>query len=156
MIEDPRGNVRELCHLVREILPSLGIGRCPSKAFGYRLQEAVKRVELELGRPSPVVAPTLQVVRCQAGEPLQIGDVTFPCGEITIRLEATYDLATGKILRVEEAAPAPPPPPEERRIPHAVTCSNENPCCSRMDEYNGFGSDGPWLFTCPKSCPCHD
>ena len=29
-------------------------------------------------------------------------------------------------------------------------------CCERGDEYNGFGSDGPRLFTCPKSCPCHD
>lgn len=29
-------------------------------------------------------------------------------------------------------------------------------CCDRGDEYNGFGSDGPLLFVCPKSCPCHD
>lgn len=29
-------------------------------------------------------------------------------------------------------------------------------CCARGDEYNGFGSDGPTSFTCPKHCPCHD
>jgi hypothetical protein len=30
------------------------------------------------------------------------------------------------------------------------------PCCDRKGEYNGFGSDGPRLFTCPKGCSCHD
>lgn len=30
------------------------------------------------------------------------------------------------------------------------------PCCSRAGEYNGYGSDGPWLFCCPNSCGCHD
>jgi hypothetical protein len=30
------------------------------------------------------------------------------------------------------------------------------PCCSRAGEYNGFGSDGPLIFTCPKGCSCHD
>jgi hypothetical protein len=29
-------------------------------------------------------------------------------------------------------------------------------CCPRANEYNGYGSDGPRLFTCPKGCPCHD
>ena len=29
-------------------------------------------------------------------------------------------------------------------------------CCDRAGEYNGYGSDGPWLFVCPKSCSCHD
>ncbi len=29
-------------------------------------------------------------------------------------------------------------------------------CCDRADEYNGFGSDGPLLFVCPKDCQCHD
>lgn len=29
-------------------------------------------------------------------------------------------------------------------------------CCPRAGEYNGFGSDGPRLFTCPQSCGCHD
>jgi hypothetical protein len=34
-------------------------------------------------------------------------------------------------------------------------CTAKTPCCSRRGEYNGFAS-GPTLFTCPKSCPCHD
>jgi hypothetical protein len=29
-------------------------------------------------------------------------------------------------------------------------------CCERAGEYNGFGSDGPLLFSCPKGCGCHD
>jgi len=36
-----------------------------------------------------------------------------------------------------------------------VECTEENPCCDRRGEYNGFGS-GPLRFICPKHCPCHD
>lgn len=28
-------------------------------------------------------------------------------------------------------------------------------CCERAGEYSGYGS-GPTIFTCPKSCGCHD
>ncbi len=35
-------------------------------------------------------------------------------------------------------------------------CDAEHPCCPRRDEYNGYGSDGPTIFTCPRQCPCHD
>ena len=35
-------------------------------------------------------------------------------------------------------------------------CGTANPCCGRAGEYNGFGSDGPLTFVCPKHCPCHD
>jgi len=34
-------------------------------------------------------------------------------------------------------------------------CTEDNPCCERRGEYNGFGS-GPLKFLCPKHCPCHD
>lgn len=37
-----------------------------------------------------------------------------------------------------------------------VICDAARPCCDRRGEYNGFGSDGPRLFECPRSCPCHD
>lgn len=30
------------------------------------------------------------------------------------------------------------------------------PCCKKAGKYNGYGSDGPTIFTCPKSCSCHD
>ena len=30
------------------------------------------------------------------------------------------------------------------------------PCCDRAGEYNGYNSDGPILFRCPKGCSCHD
>ncbi len=30
------------------------------------------------------------------------------------------------------------------------------PCCNKAAQYNGFGSDGPKLFECPKGCACHD
>lgn len=29
-------------------------------------------------------------------------------------------------------------------------------CCAHGGKYNGFGSDGPLAFTCPKDCMCHD
>jgi hypothetical protein len=29
-------------------------------------------------------------------------------------------------------------------------------CCERAGVYNGFGSDGPLDFVCPRSCSCHD
>ena len=32
----------------------------------------------------------------------------------------------------------------------------EGACCDRAGEHNGFGSDGPLLFVCPRHCPCHD
>jgi len=34
-------------------------------------------------------------------------------------------------------------------------CTDENPCCNRRNEYNGFGS-GELKFLCPKHCSCHD
>ncbi len=37
----------------------------------------------------------------------------------------------------------------------ASDCTEENPCCDRRGEYNGYHS-GPLLFTCPKHCSCHD
>lgn len=54
------------------------------------------------------------------------------------------------------------------RPPSEVCCGhnspwNKNPnlytgpaCCDRAGEYNGYGSDGPLLFRCPKGCSCHD
>ena len=41
----------------------------------------------------------------------------------------------------------------ERRL--ADKCTEENPCCDRRNEYNGFAS-GPTIFECPKHCSCHD
>ena len=29
-------------------------------------------------------------------------------------------------------------------------------CCKRAGEYNGYGSDGPLVFICPRCCSCHD
>jgi hypothetical protein len=37
------------------------------------------------------------------------------------------------------------------------TCTKENPCCERRNEYNGYPHEsGPAKFRCPKSCGCHD
>jgi len=44
----------------------------------------------------------------------------------------------------------------EVREEEIVECTAENPCCDKRGEYNGFGSDGPLKFTCPKHCSCHD
>lgn len=38
--------------------------------------------------------------------------------------------------------------PEDPALPNA--------CCEHAGEYNGFGSDGPRLFTCPDGCAFHD
>ncbi len=45
---------------------------------------------------------------------------------------------------------------DEMKVEAEAACSKDNPCCERMDEYNGFGSDAALSFTCPKSCMCHD
>ncbi len=37
----------------------------------------------------------------------------------------------------------------------AEKCTDENPCCERRGEYNGYHS-GSLLFECPKHCSCHD
>ena len=37
----------------------------------------------------------------------------------------------------------------------AGECTEENPCCDRRGEYNGFAS-GPLSFVCPRHCSCHD
>jgi len=42
-----------------------------------------------------------------------------------------------------------------RRVEAALKCTDENPCCERRGEYNGYHS-GPLLFECPKHCSCHD
>jgi len=44
---------------------------------------------------------------------------------------------------------------EERTLPFTLACTEENPCCDRRGEYNGYGS-GPLKFVCPKHCSCHD
>lgn len=45
---------------------------------------------------------------------------------------------------------------QEREKRAEGCCSDLTPCCDRVDEYNGYGSDGPLSFVCPKHCPCHD
>ena len=37
-----------------------------------------------------------------------------------------------------------------------IKMKGECTCCDRANEYNGFGSDGPLIFTCPSDCSCHD
>jgi len=45
--------------------------------------------------------------------------------------------------------------PDELKKRRQLVCTEENPCCDRRGEYNGFAS-GPLLFECPKHCSCHD
>lgn len=45
---------------------------------------------------------------------------------------------------------------DEHLVPCPLCCcTDENPCCDRRNEYNGFAS-GPLSFVCPKHCACHD
>lgn len=66
------------------------------------------------------------------------------------------------MLHLQQKTPRAVRPPE-------LVCPGFNPkvgttdyrytgpaCCDRAGEYNGYGSDGPLLFDCPKGCPCHD
>lgn len=52
--------------------------------------------------------------------------------------------------------PAPKPVLDRPNVCRGMGGSASGPaCCERAGEYNGYG--GPErLFTCPKSCPCHD
>lgn len=45
---------------------------------------------------------------------------------------------------------------EIKEQPKGTPIKDPCDCCDRQNEYNGFGSDGPLLFVCPKHCPCHD
>ena len=41
--------------------------------------------------------------------------------------------------------------PEKKEF---VDCTEDNPCCDRRNEYNGYPEEHK--FTCPKHCSCHD
>lgn len=60
----------------------------------------------------------------------------------------------------KERSPQPQSQPQPKSSPPDECPGHERggtkPCCDRVGEYNGFGSDGPVLFTCPKGCSCHD
>lgn len=63
------------------------------------------------------------------------------------------------IAHFDEAEPGPPAAvivPGPRCPGHGGPGPHGEPCCDRAGTYNGFGSDGPLLFTCPKDCSCHD
>ena len=69
---------------------------------------------------------------------LKIGDlVNVLCGRYH---------SQGRVIKIEQL------PGESQSL---TSCSEENPCCDRRGEYNGFGS-GSLKFVCPKHCPCHD
>lgn len=44
-------------------------------------------------------------------------------------------------------------PPREEIQPRR--CTEQDPCCEKRLEYNGYQS-GPLAFRCPRNCPCHD
>lgn len=45
-------------------------------------------------------------------------------------------------------------PPDE--CPGHGQGGTKEKCCERAGEYDGYGSDGPLKFECPKGCCCHD
>ena len=59
---------------------------------------------------------------------------------------------TGKSMAIRRGVSGSPVAGAAISTGSAAKCT----CCERGDEYNGFGSDGPTIFTCPKSCTCHD
>lgn len=84
---------------------------------------------------------------------LKVGDT------IHLKVIGRETIAPGKWrLIVDDVTPDPPPKIGSWRAANMdiVECTPEKPCCDRQGEYNGFGSDGPLKFTCPKHCSCHD
>lgn len=94
------------------------------------------------------------------------------CGVKCVRCNAVHpirplisaDLFARKVAAFQvlhEDCTAPPAHKGERPAPDPAECvgherGGAGKCCERAGEYNGFGSDGPTIFTCPKSCSCHD
>ena len=76
---------------------------------------------------------------------IAVGAPPTPEDEPTI--EAQVEVILGAIGRK-------PMPHSEASSP--LSCTDGAPCCDRRNEYNGFGSDGPLSFICPRDCPCHD
>ncbi|MDD5045156.1 MAG: hypothetical protein PHG51_06430 [Candidatus Omnitrophica bacterium] len=72
----------------------------------------------------------------------------FP--EVWADLQARYKAPGGKLAGDPEETPAPAVDKPKS------DCTPENPCCESRGVYNGFGSDGPLMFVCPKGCHCHD
>ena len=50
----------------------------------------------------------------------------------------------------------PPPPNPRDECPGHGRGGTDPPCCDQAGRYNGYGSDGPTIFTCPNHCSCHD
>ncbi len=77
---------------------------------------------------------------------------------------AEQDMRLALLRGALAKTPKPPAPVEDWKadIRRGQECPGHErggtgpACCDRAGEYNGFGSDGPRLFTCPKGCSCHD
>lgn len=117
--------------------------------FGTRRRGKVLRREDATYKGKPVVVLVLQddrgeghiLIDCVPPEsPVQAGHVGT--------LVFTKGGPTGGHWRLENAGPDECPGHERGGV--------REPCCDRAGQYNGFGSDGPLLFHCPKGCSCHD
>ncbi|HUR54283.1 MAG TPA: hypothetical protein VMZ71_09135 [Gemmataceae bacterium] len=115
-------------------------------------ETATGRVETVMEKCGPVAALPflLHLIEAVAKE----YPVFSPAGSC-IRQAGGFILAA---IHIE----APKPVPDPAKMCLGTYSPNPGPraegyrCCDRAGEYNGFGSDGPRLFTCPKSCSCHD
>lgn len=61
-----------------------------------------------------------------------------------------------KLVEHTQAPERSPSKPRDDECPGHGRGGSGQPCCTRHGEYNGYGSDGPLLFHCPKGCSCHD
>ena len=101
-------------------------------------------------RPRPT--PAAEIVRLRTAECLTQADVAVKAG-VTQQAIAKLEREDGNptiatLVRVAAAL----------GLEVVVTFKRVGrcQCCPRGDEYNGFGSDGPTAFICPRSCACHD
>lgn len=93
----------------------------------------------------------------------QISDIEHGRVEVSDDVLTAWFMVCGSKLVVQhEMANKPIQPAQERAVPvkgeecKGFARGGTHQCCDRAGEYNGFGSDGPSLFQCPESCPCHD
>lgn len=109
------------------------------------MRESASRMQL-LQRPDGDVILSVYNVERQ-----QTGSIRF----CTRQGGGQYPVIAKKLRELIAELVALDESPWENTSEITSDCTEENPCCERRGEYNGFGS-GPTIFTCPNHCSCHD
>jgi hypothetical protein len=76
--------------------------------------------------------------------------------EASKALERQVDAACREVLDPPQPGLFDRPPAADTRCRGYGAGATGPPCCDMPGAYNGYGSDGPILFECPRGCGCHD